>query len=68
MANKIDKVEDPNSAKFWRLFLISAIVLVVVGIIVLVIGRVVAGGIITLLGAVFGLGAKVAMGAADTIE
>ncbi len=57
--SKPDKAENPSPTNFWRLFLIVAVVLVIVGIIVLILGQLVVGGIIAVLGAVFGLGAKV---------
>lgn len=57
MANT--KNEDPNPGKFRIEFIISAIILVVLGILVFVFASVIAGAIITLLGAIFGLGSQV---------
>lgn len=54
-----DKLEDPTPAKYRQQALLVALVLIVLGIIVLLIGKVVAGGVIALLGAVFGLGSQV---------
>ncbi|MES2970732.1 MAG: hypothetical protein V4702_00205 [Patescibacteria group bacterium] len=54
------KNEDPNRLRFPEFFLLSALVLVVIGIIVFLFFQVIAGIIIGLLGVIFGLGAKVA--------
>jgi hypothetical protein len=59
MPDKTDKVEDPSPSNFWIQALVAAIVLVIIGIVVLIIGRVLVGGIIALLGAVFGIGSQV---------
>ncbi len=59
MANKVQKTQEPSDAQYWKMILLSALALVVVGIIVLILGKVFVGGIIALLGAVFGLGAQV---------
>jgi hypothetical protein len=49
----------PNRLKP-QFYLLSAVVLIVIGVIVFIIFQAIAGLIIALLGAVFGLGAKVA--------
>ncbi len=59
MPNKPDKVEDPNPMQFWKLFFIVAAVLVLIGTIVLIFGRLIVGLIIGLLGAAFGVGGQV---------
>ncbi len=53
------KLEDPSPAAFRFDILISAIVIVVTGILVLIFASVVAGAIITLIGAIFGIGGQV---------
>ncbi len=59
MAKEVQKTQDPTPTQYWKLILLSALVLVIVGIVVLLLGKVVVGGIIALLGAVFGLSARV---------
>lgn len=59
MPEKVDKVEDPSSPKFWRVAIVVAIVLVIIGVIILILGKLVVGGIIALLGAIFGLSSQV---------
>ena len=51
--------EDPSPNKFKRQAITVAIVLIVLGVIALIIGKVIVGGIIAVLGAVFGLGSQV---------
>ena len=60
MDNSEDKIEDPSTANFIKLAIIVAAVLLFVGIVVLLLGKLVVGGIIALLGAVFGVGSRVA--------
>lgn len=55
----VDKVEDPSPSQFWRLFLIVAVVLVLVGLVALIAGNLIVGGIITIMGAAFGVGGQV---------
>jgi hypothetical protein len=59
MEKQPDTVTDPSPKKFTKQFIVVAVVLVVIGIIILILGKLAVGGIITLLGAVFGLGTKV---------
>lgn len=56
---KDNVIENPTPAKFRKQFLIVAIVLIILGVIVFFIFSAIAGGVIALLGAVFGLGSKV---------
>lgn len=60
MDKEQDTVTDPNPKQLTKQFIVVAVVLVIIGIIVLILGKLAVGGIITLLGAVFGLGTKVA--------
>ncbi len=53
-------VEDPSPSEFAKQAIIVALVLIVLGVIVFFFASAVAGGIIALLGAVFGLSAQVA--------
>lgn len=53
------KLEDPTPSKFRRQALLVAVVLIAIGIIVFFIASAIAGGVIALLGAVFGLGSQV---------
>lgn len=59
MPKKIDSVDDPSPTQFWRLFFIVAAVLIIIGIVVLLIGKIIVGVIIALLGAAFGVGIQV---------
>lgn len=59
MTNEVQKTQDPSPTRYWKLILLSALALIVTGIVVLVIGKIAVGVIITILGAVFGLGAQV---------
>ncbi len=54
-----DKLEDPTPSKFRQQAIIVAIVLILLGIIVFFFASAVTGGVIALLGAVFGLGSQV---------
>lgn len=60
------KTVDPTPAKYAQQALFVAIVLIVIGIFVFLIASAIAGGVITLLGAVFGLGSQVAKDVAET--
>ncbi len=53
------KLEDPSPSKFRRQALLVALVLIALGILVFFIASAVAGGVIALLGAVFGVGSQV---------
>lgn len=53
------KTEDPTPTNYRLLFLLSAIVIIIAGILIFIFASAVAGGIIALLGAVFGLGSQV---------
>lgn len=55
-----DKLVDPSPSKFRQQAILVAIVLIILGIIVFFVASAVAGGVIALLGAVFGLGSQVA--------
>ena len=55
-----DKITDPSPSKFRRQAILVAIVLIVLGIIVFFIFSAITGGIIAVLGAIFGLGSQVA--------
>lgn len=57
MAQK--KIEDPSPSSFRLGVVISAVVIIVLGILVLIFADVVVGFIIALLGAIFGLGSQV---------
>ena len=59
MPDKVHKVEDPSPSQFWWLALVVAVVLIIIGIIILFIGKFIAGVIIALLGAAFGVGSQV---------
>lgn len=58
--DSINELQDPSPSKFKKQAIVVAIVLVVLGVIVIFVASAAAGGIIALLGAVFGLGAQVA--------
>lgn len=53
---------DPSPSKYRTQALLVAVVLIILGIIALIIGRVIVGGIIALLGVIFGLGSQVIKG------
>jgi hypothetical protein len=55
-----DKLEDPSPSKFRSQAILVAVVLIILGVIVFFIFSAIAGGVIALLGAVFGLGSQVA--------
>lgn len=55
-----DKNEDPSPLQFRKEFVLVAIVLVIIGIVVFIIASAFTGGIIALLGVIFGLGTRVA--------
>jgi hypothetical protein len=54
-----DKITDPSPSKFRRQAILVAIVLIILGIIVFFVASAIAGGVIALLGAIFGLGSQV---------
>ena len=54
-----DKLEDTSPAKFRQQAILVAFVLIILGIIVLIFASAIAGAVIALLGAVFGLGSQV---------
>lgn len=54
-----DVVQDPSPSKFRQQFVLVAIVLVVLGILFVIFANVIAGGVIALIGAVFGLSSQV---------
>lgn len=54
-----DKLEDPTPSSFRQQAILVAIVLIVLGIIVFIFASAIAGGVIAVLGAVFGLGSQV---------
>lgn len=54
------KIEDPNPSSFNKGVIISAVVIIALGILVLIFADVIVGFIIALLGAIFGLGSQVA--------
>lgn len=58
--NKVNEFQDPSPSKFKRQAIVVAIVLIVLGVIVIFVASAATGGIIALIGAVFGLGAQVA--------
>ena len=60
------KTTDPTSAKYSQQALLVAIVLIVLGLGVFIFASVIAGGVIALLGAIFGLGSQVAKDVANT--
>jgi hypothetical protein len=53
-------ITDPSPSKFNEQALLVALVLIALGILVFIFASVIAGGVIALLGAVFGLGSQVA--------
>lgn len=53
-------LQDPSPSKFTRQAILVAIVLIVLGVLVLIFASAIVGGIIALLGAIFGLGSQVA--------
>lgn len=53
------KVEDPSPTQFWKQTVQVALVLVAIGVVVALLGKLIVGGIIVLLGAVCGLGSQV---------
>ncbi|HSX24179.1 MAG TPA: hypothetical protein VLE74_03705 [Candidatus Saccharimonadales bacterium] len=55
-----DRLEDPSPSKFRSQAVMVAIVLIILGIIVFFIASAIAGGVIALLGAAFGIGSQVA--------
>ncbi|HSX46515.1 MAG TPA: hypothetical protein VLF87_00795 [Patescibacteria group bacterium] len=60
MAEPKKVIVDPSPNKFRRQALVVAIVLIILGILVFIIASAIAGGVIALLGAIFGLGSQVA--------
>ena len=52
-------VRDPSPSSFKKQVLYSAIVILILGILVVIFANIFTGGIIALLGAVFGLGSQV---------
>lgn len=55
-----DKLEDPTPSRFNQQAIVVAVVLIIIGIVVFIIFSTIAGGVIALLGAIFGLGSQVA--------
>lgn len=53
------KTEDPNPTTFRLDIFISALIIIVIGILVFIFASVVVGVILTLLGTIFGLGSQV---------
>lgn len=51
--------QDPSPARFKKQVLLVAVVLVILGVVVFFLASAVAGGVIALLGSIFGLGAQV---------
>jgi len=60
-----DTFQDPTPARFAHQFLIVAIVLVALGVLVFFLASALTGGVIALLGAIFGLGTQVVHGLAE---
>lgn len=54
-----DNLEDPSPSKFRQQAVLVAVVLIILGIIVLIFASAIAGGVIAILGAIFGLGSQV---------
>lgn len=54
------KITDPSPSKFRSQALLVALVLILIGIGALIIGNIILGGVIALIGVIFGLGSRVA--------
>jgi len=54
------KAVDPSPSQFWKQAVQVALVLTAIGVVVALLGKLIVGGIIVLLGAVFGLSSQVA--------